>query len=264
MFKTWVMAVFLGASLTIAPSALADRQEQATAAYNYAQAVIKQYRSTNDDQTLFNADRIIERAWRELTFFYGLDNELARDLSLIRAKSATSRRDKSRVTGAWQTVLKLQPKNLPQARRMALNIQAANATARVGDIRSSRQYFAAARTYAFSPDRDTKQLQLQLRIQELKALGAQMEWRRLRDNLLDMRIFSEGFSLWTIPRLEALVSEAEIRYSLEPESEEKRSNLRDLKTKIELMMKGMGHILTPRYVNRVRDFYYAIEDSYDL
>ena len=123
---------------------------------------------------------------------------------------------------------------------------------------------SAARTYAFAQDRDTKMLQLQLRIQELRALGGQMEWRPLRDSLLDMRTFSEGFSMWTIPRLDALVSEAELRFELQPEGDEKRTELSDLKSKIELMMKGMGNRLTPQFVNRVRSFYYTIEDAYNL
>lgn len=257
--------IALMACIILMPSVVsADQQERATAAFKYASAVVKQYNNTNDEQTLFNADRIIERAWLDLKYYYGIESELARDLALIRAKSATSRADKRRVTRAWQIALKLQPGNLPIARRLTLNIQAANATARVGDVTASSQYFAAARTYAFSPDRSTKVLQLNLRIQELRALGEQMEWRRLRDNLLDMRLFSEGFSLWTIPRLEALVSEAELRLALQPEGEEKRNALSDLKTKIQLMMKGMGQLLAPTYVNRVRNFYYAIEDGYDL
>ncbi len=271
--KAWEDYVVTKAGIIIALTACitfmspilhADQQERATAAFKYATAIVKQYGNTNDEQTLFNADRIIERAWLDLRYYYGTESELARDLALIRARSATSRADKRRVTKAWQTALRLQPRNLPRARRLALNIQAANATARVGDVRASSQYFAAARTYAFSPDRSTKILQLELRIQELRALGGQMEWRRLRDNLLDMRLFSEGFSLWTIPRLNALVSEAELRLTLQPEGEEKRNALSDLKTKIQLMMKGMGQLLTPTYVNRVRDFYYAIEDGYDL
>lgn len=262
--KRLLASVVLIFALLATPAAVADRQERATAAFNYAKAVIKQYGGTNDETTLAIADRTIERAWRELTHYYGVKNELASKLALMRARSATGRKDKARVAKAWQIALELQPASLTVRQRMALNIQAANATADIGDVTASTQYFAAARTYAFAADKEAKILQLHLRIQELRSLGDQMAWRRLRDNLLDMRTFSEGFAMWTIPRLEALVSEAEIRLQLEPETDEKRGTLGDLKSKIELMMKGMGHVLTPPYVNRVRDFYYAIEDNYDL
>ncbi len=246
------------------PGAFADRLERAAAALDYASRITLEYRNSNDNKKLFNADRAIERAFTDLVYYHGVNNDLARDLALIRAKSATSRNDKSRVAQAWQLALKLQPNNLTMGRRLNLNIQAANATAKIGDIRAATQYFSAARTYAFAKDRDTKSLQLQLRLHELRALGQQMEWRRLRDNLLDMRRFSEGFSMWTLPRLDALISEAEIRILYEPEADEKRINLADLRSKIELMIKGMGNTLQPTQINRVRNLYYTLEDNYQL
>lgn len=260
--KLLVSAAVLMFSFTY--SASADRQERAQAALTHAANITQYYGATNDEKKLFDADRLIERAFSDLVYYHGTNNVVARELALLRAKSATSREDKSRVTAAWQLALELQPLNLPASRRLTLNIAAANATARVGDLRASTQYFAAARTYAFSKDRDTKVLQLNLRIQELRSLGQQMPWRQLRDNLLDMRRFSEGFSMWTLPRLDALISETEIRVLYEPEIDEKRTNLADLKSKIELMMKGMGHTLSPSYVNRVRSLYYNLEDTYHL
>lgn len=70
--------------------------------------------------------------------------------------------------------------------------------------------------------------------------------------------------MWTLPRLDALLSETEIRVLYEPEVDEKRVNLADLQSKIELMMKGMGHTLSPTYVDRVRELYYSLEDKYKL
>lgn len=257
------LAIFVTA--TIGQPAYADRkQKEAAKATAYAQAVLDQFGGTGDELTLFNADRVIERAWREYTHFHNMESEIGRELALLRAKSASARKEKKRVAEAWAVAIQLQPVNISLERRMALSIQAANALAASGDFAASRQYFSAARTYAFAQDRDTKMLQLQLRIQELRALGPQMEWRPLRDTLLDMRTFSEGFSMWTIPRLDALISEAELRLALQPESDEKRVELGELKSKIELMMKGMGNLLSPQFVNRVRSFYYTIEDVYDL
>ncbi|WP_262695131.1 hypothetical protein [Kordiimonas aquimaris] len=249
--------------LALSP-AHADRQKQAQKAFTDAQYIVTHYRDTLDNEKLFEADRLIESAWRDLKHFYGTTTALSSDLALIRARSASSRKDKARVTEAWQTALSLQPANLPAARRLSLNIAAANATGTAGDVQSSTRYFAAARTYAFSRDKDAKELQLRLRLQELKLVGASFPWRKLNDNLLDMRNFSEGFAMWTLPRLDALLGEAELRLSLEPEKDHKRNNLADLKAKIILLTKGMEGNIPPNYIERVRNFYYAIEDYYDL
>jgi len=252
--------ILLCSSLTVS----ADRQDRAEAAFQYASRITNAYQQINDNKKLFNADRSVETAFRELVYYYGTNNDLARDLALIRAKTATSRKDKSRVASAWNLALELQPSDLAEEKRLTLNIMAANATASVGDVKASTQYFAAARSYAFAKDRDARALQLQLRIQELRSLGQQITWRRLRDNLSDMRHFSEGFAMWTIPRLDALVSEAEIRFLYQPETQEKRTDLADLKSKIELMVKGMGHSLMPAHIDRVRTLYYSLEDNYQL
>lgn len=260
--RTFIVCIFL--SFFVLNPAQADRQKEAQKAFNNAQYVITQYRDTHDDKKLFKADRLIEKVWRDLKHYYGTTTELSPDLALIRARSASSRKDKERVTEAWETALSLQPADLPLARRLSLNIAAANATGSSGDVQSSTQYFAAARTYAFSRDKNAKELQLRLRLQELKLVGASFPWRRLNDSLLDMRNFSEGFAMWTLPRLEALLGEAELRLSLEPEAENKRINLAELKAKIILLTKGMDGNIPPQYIERVRNFYYAIEDNYDL
>lgn len=242
----------------------AGQEERAQAAFTYAKQVVEQYGGTTDNERLFDADRSIERAWRDLIYYYGMQNDLSRDLALVRARSATARLDKSRVSEAWQTALGLQPDNIGISSRLSLNIAAANATAKVGDFEAAQRYFAVARTYAFSRDKDAKALQLQLRIQELRSVGQGLEWRKLNDSLLDLRKFSEGFAMWTLPRLEALLGEAEIRLMLEPERDEKRATLADLKAKILLLTKGMEGQLPGSYVDRVRAYYYTIEDHYDL
>lgn len=261
-----VRHLFIAALITILSSlnGSADRQDTAEAALKYASRVTLAYQHVNDDKKLFDADRTVETAFRDLVYYYGTNSDLARDLALIRAKSATSRKDKSRVADAWSLALELQPADLAADKRLTLNLQAATATAIVGDTGASTQYFAAARTYAFAKDRDARALQLQLRIQELRSLAQQMTWRQLRDRLLDMRQFSEGFSMWTVPRLDALASEAEIRLLYQPEAEEKRITLADLKSKVDLMMKGMGHVLMPANIERIRTLYYSLEDNYQL
>lgn len=247
-----------------APSVSADQQARADAALQHASRVTIAYRQVNNSKKLFEADRIVEKAFRDLVYYYGVKSDLARDLALIRAKTASSRQDKSRVAEAWGLALELQPTDLTNDKRLALNLLAAEATAVVGEVNLSSQYFAAARSYAFANDRHAKILQLQLRIQELRSLGQQLPWRRLRDSLIDMQHFSEGFAMWTMPRLDALVSEAEIRLSYQPEIEAKRKSLAGLKSKIELMTKGMGNTIMPAQIDRVRELYYALEDRYQL
>ena len=242
----------------------ADRQQRAAETYLRVQKIISQYSSVKDEQVLFDADRIIESAWRDLVFYAGTQNIYSKGLALIRARSASSRKDKSRVAKAWQTALKLQPEDLPATERLTLNIAAANATGSVGDVQAASSYFAAARTYAFSRDKGAKELQLHLRLQELQLIGHEFPWRRLNDRLHDMRNFSEGFSMWTLPRLDALLGEAELRLKLEPEYTEKRQTLAELKAKIVLLTKGMDGKIPPSYIDRVRDFYYTLEDNYDL
>lgn len=259
-----LIAMLLLTGLLVGGPASADRVERAKEAYRYAAQVVETFKGSNDLAAIGAADRNIERAWRELTYYYGLDNALVGDLALIRARAATVRRDKGRIAEAWQAALELQPRNMPRNRRLALTIQAANATGEIGDVEAASRHFSAARTYAFDPNKRDKLLELQLRLREMRLLGGEMEWRRLRDNLLDLRRFSEGFNMWSVARLDALLGEAEIRLMYEPEIEEKRNDLADLKAKIVLVMKGLEDSVPPTYVDRVRTFYYTIEDNYDL
>lgn len=261
-----IFTVIIGITLSLAAhtGARADLAQREMQTYLRVQQIINQFSNVNDQQVLFDADRIIESAWQDLVYYAGPQNVYSRDLALIRARSASSRKDKSRVAKAWEIALKLQPEDLPATERLTLNIAAANATGNVGDIQAASSYFAAARTYAFAHDKGVMELQLQLRLQELQLIGQEFPWRRLNDSLHDMRNFSEGFSMWTLPRLDALLGEAELRLALEPEHKEKRKTLADLKAKIVLLTKGMDGNIPPTYIERVRAFYYAIEDNYNL
>lgn len=260
MLRTFLALSFIFTAWSVS----ADEAEKSKKAAISAVSIITQFAGTNDNRKLASADATIEKTWQDYARYFPLEGSVGQQLALIRARSASSAKDKKRVAEAWDTALKLQPTSLSDNLRLAFTIQAAHATANVGDYSAARRYFAAAQTYAFAQDRDTKALQLNLKINELRALGPQMEWRRLRDNLTDMRIFSQGFSLWTVERLDALVSEAELRLALQPESDDKRRDLGELKSKIELTMKNTSNMLTAPFVNRVRNFYYAIEDYYDL
>ena len=260
-----MLRTFLALSLVVSSwTVTADDTKKALEASTHALNIVAEYSNVSDRSELAAADASIEKAWQNFSRYFPIDGAVGQQLALIRARAASTSKNKKRVAQAWDTALELQPANLPNPIRLSFTVQAANATATAGDYRAAQRYFAAAQTYAFALDRDNRALQLNLKINELRALGPQMGWRRLRDNLADMRIFSEGFALWTIERLDALVSEGELRLALQPESEDKRTDLGELKSKIELTMKNTSNLLAAPFINRVRNFYYAIEDHYGL
>ena len=258
-----ILALSLAASCTV--SAHADRSnERAAVALATAKAVVARYEHVNDVERLARAEATIERAWDDLSYYHGSDPTISPSLAIIRARAATKNGGKTRIIEAWDTALRLQPATMQPRQWLSLNVAAAHATASVGEAILSSRYFAAARNFAFLADREAFALQLRLRIQELVALGGQLPWRNMRDKILDMRRFSEGFTIWNNPRLEALLSEAELRIQYEPESDAKRLELSNLKAQILLAEKGMSEGVRPRYIDRIRSFYYSIEDRYAL
>lgn len=238
--------------------------ERAAVALATAKAVVARYEYVNDVERLARAEATIERAWDDLAYYHGSDPSISPSLAVIRARAATKNGGKKRVVEAWDTALRLQPATMQPRQWLSLNVAAAHATASVGEAILSSRYFAAARNFAFIADRDAFALQLRLRIQELVAIGGQLPWRNMRDKILDMRRFSKGFTIWNNPRLEALLSEAELRIQYEPETDEKRLELSNLKAKILLAEKGMSESVRPQYIDRIRAFYYAVEDLYAL
>lgn len=241
----------------------ADDEERAAIAWQNAEAVVAEFAYVQDEETLRRRYRDIERVWQDLNRYHQDVAVFTPQFSLIRARAASAAHDKGRAVSLWQEAISANQAVGP-AMIMSLNIEAAHGVAAVGAYDMSAQFFAAARAYAFIRGEQQESTRLQIRVQELQVLGANMNWRDLNDALLDLRDYSATFPMWTLPRLEALLSEAEIRLNVEPESKEKRAELSELKAQIVLMQKGINRDLPATFISRIRSLFYALEDNYQL
>lgn len=262
-FSRSIGVVLLAAAFSF-PSFANAKEKRAAAALARAQNIVAQFQTTNDLDILSRSESAIEYAWDDLAYYHRNGTSITPALALIRAKATSKSKSRARIVEAWNTALRLQPENTPSAKWLSMNVAAGHATASVGETKLSSRYFAAARNYAFRLDRDSIALQLRLRIQELTVNGGKLPWRQMNDKILDMRRYSEGFTIWNEPRLEALLSEGELRIAHEPETDEKRLQLSNIKAHVKLAEKGLSENMRPRYINRIRAFYYALEDGYAL
>jgi len=257
-----IVAVLLGVSFS---TLAATPEEKKAEALQEASGLVSEYGGTRDPATLQKLDGYIQRTWERFTSFYGTKNELASEFALLRARSTSAAKRKSTVAENWKLAIRLLPISTSGSKRLNYYTQAANAATEVKDFRAAEQFFAAARNFAVVRGENADKARLYMRIHELKTTGEGMEWRRLNDSLLDMRKYSEGFVLWSIPRLDALLGEAEIRFSMQPnKGDEKRKMLGDLKAQILLAQKGMNGAVPPMHVERIRTLFYALEDHLDL
>ncbi len=254
-----VMLAFHSASFAATPE-----EKKAEVLLN-AQALVEKFGGSRDPASLKRINSQIEHSWENYTKLYGTRNPLAIKLALLRARSATAAKQKKRVAANWRTAIKLLPVRTKGAQRLIYYTQAANASADVRDYKAAEQFFAAAQIFAVVRGSNADKSRLYLRLQELKTAGDGMEWRRLNDSLLDMRKFSENFVMWSIPRLDALLGEAEIRLVRQPnDDKDKRMMLGDLKARIQLVQKGMNGSVPPIQVDRIRTLFYALEDNFGL
>lgn len=258
------IAIVFAAMLVLACGAqAATDEERAALAWQNAEAVVAEFAYVQDEEILRKRYRDIEKVWQDVTRYHQDVSVFVPQFSLIRARAAAAAHDKRRVVGLWQEAIAANQAIAP-ASVMGLNVEAAHAAASVGEYEVSAQYFAAARAYAFIRGDQQEITRLQLRVQELQVLGSSMNWRDLNDALFDLRDYSQTFPMWTLPRLEALLSEAEIRLNVQPETEEKRAELSELKAQIILMQKGISRDLPATFTSRIRTFFYALEDNYNL
>jgi len=243
----------------------ASPEEKKAEVLHQARELVKHYGGMSDPDTLARMNRQIERTWQNFTQLFGTDSKLATKFAYIRAKSATAAKQQGAVSNSWRQAIKLLPASSSGSLRLAYYTQAANASATVKDFDSASQFFAAARVFASVRGKGADQAKLYLKIQELKISGEGMEWRRLNDSLLDMRKYAENFVSWSIPHLDALLGETEVRLLVQPEGAgEKRAVLGALKAKIILVQKGMNGAIPPMQIDRIRALFYALEDNYDL
>ena len=263
MLKKIVIAAFLfGATTGLHAATPAEEKAEAL---KEASALLEKYGGVGDPATLQKLDSYIERTWNKYTNFYGTNSPIASEFALLRARSASAAKRRKAVAANWRQAIELLPITTSGARRLNYYTQAANAATAVEDFRSAEQFYAAARAFAVVREGNVDRTRLYLRLQELKTTGSAMEWRRLNDSLLDLRKYSEAFVMWSIPRLDALLGEAEIRLTMQPDhDDDKRLMLGDLKAKILLVQKGMNGSVPPQQIERIRTLFYALEDHFDL
>jgi len=263
MLKYIAIAAMLFGS-TMALSA-ASPEEKKAESHRLASELVANYGGSAEPAVLQKLDGYIERTWATYINYFGTGDALAVKLAFLRARSASAAKRKKGVSAIWRQAIKLLPASTSGSRRLGYYAQAANASSAVKEFRAAEQFFAAARVFASSRGENADKARLYMRLQELKTTAEGMEWRRLNDSLLDMRKYSEGFVSWSIPRLDALLGEAEIRLSMQPnQGSEKRETLGDLKAKIVLVQKGMNGAVPPMHVDRIRTLFYALEDYFDL
>jgi len=266
MIKYGILVLALAVYIISPPAFAASDKEKAAAVLTQTTALLKQYSSLHDPALLQKLDREIENTWAQFTYYYGTKHLLSDDLALLRARSASAAKRGKVVADHWRQAIKLLPYKTAGSRRLGLYAEAANASTAVEDFRAAEQFFAAARSLASVRGENADKAALYLRLHELKTTGQAMEWRQLNDNLLDMRKYSEAFVMWSIPRLDALLAEAEIRLEMQPNDNDKKKRiiLGDLKAQIELAQKGMNGSLPPMHKARIRALFYALEDNFQL
>jgi hypothetical protein len=263
MVKRLLLAVMLAVFVPHVASAKTDEEKIAEIAQTALQ-VVERYKEVRDENALKEAYDTIARNWPEFLNQFGEDHRMAEQYSLIYARAATAARDRKQAVAAWRYAVRLVGPDKTSHYRLNLNIEAAQAAAAVGDYTTAQQFFAAARAYAFTRGNNTEQARLFMRLQELADVGGAMGWRNLKDALYDMQKFAATFPMWSLPRLEAVVAEAELRVRFQPESREKRLDLSRLQAEVDLMAEGMGDAVPGAYVSRIRALNYALEDGYNL
>ncbi|MBV1900732.1 MAG: hypothetical protein KUG56_03565, partial [Kordiimonadaceae bacterium] len=207
-------------------------------------------KATQED--LRKAEGKVEDTWNDLVKYMGVSHPLAKRLSLIRARTLTAAGRDKKIVSAWKDALRRLPKKLPRSRRINLYTEAANAAAVAGDFRAAESFYGVARSLAVMRSRNKEKAQLYMRLHELRSTGVGMEWRPLRDALSDLRKASEHFALWSIPRVDALLGEAEIRVAYQPNMKEKRTDLGELKAQLILAQKGMEEGMPEKQLKRMR------------
>ena len=238
--------------------------EKSVVALNAATELIVKHASENNPETLKKLSSEIERTWAEFGKYYPEDHILVARFSLLRARSLYAAGKLQKAVAAWQFALQSQPPTTEPSIRIQLLTEAASATSDAGSYEKAAEYFAASRALAAQRGKEVAHSQLYLRLKELSTIGQALEWRRLNDALLDLRKFSQQFVIWSSPRMDALLGEAELRFRLQPNTEEKRLDLAALKAQIELAQKGLGDNIGPMQLERLRTLFYALEDHWQL
>ncbi|MEX0299950.1 MAG: hypothetical protein AB3N28_12840 [Kordiimonas sp.] len=267
--KSLMIGAMVGVTVIATVPALSDVRsdlKKSAAALQKASFVLTSYRQGQVEPTqLAKAEDTIEKTWQEFAKTLGTKHPFAKDLAFIRARSVTAAKSRKKIVPAWKDALKQIPRQASKANRINLYMEAGYAAAVAKNYQVAEQYFGYARSLAVAEGGDKDRVQLYLRLNELKTTGEGMEWRPLRDALSDFRKASEAaFNLWTVPRLDALIGEAEIRVSHQPQDDDKRTDLAELKARILLAEKNINDDIPPSQLKRLRSLMYILEDYWQL
>lgn len=265
MLKLSLKSLLLASFIAVPAVAEVDLKKQAAAMQKAAYVLTNFKQRQTDKRALAKAEGKIEQAWREFVAHLGTKHAFAKDLAFIHARSVTAAKSKKKIIPAWKAALKQIPRKATRATRINLYMEAGYAAAVADRYDAAEQYFGYARSLAVAQEgADKERAQLYMRLNELKTTGRGMEWRPLRDALSDFRKASEFFNMWSVPRLDALIGEAEIRVAFQPNYEEKRTDLAELKAKIILMQKNLDTDIPPDQLKRLRNLMYVLEDHWQL
>lgn len=267
--KNLLLSALIAMAFVYGEPAFSDVQsdlKKSAAVLQKAAFVLTNYKQGQVDQrTLARAEKDIEKTWRGVNQTLGSNHVFAKDLAFIRARAVTAAKSRKKIVPAWKDALAKISWKASNPTRINLYMEAGYAAASAKDYRVAEQYFGYARSLAAAEGGDKERVQLYLRMNELKTTGVGMEWRPLRDALFDLRQASEAaFNLWTVPRLDALLGEVEIRVSHQPENPEKRTDLAQLKAKIILAQKNLDNDIPPTQLKRLRSLMYILEDYWKL
>lgn len=267
MFRTALKYMLLTAFISSPSFAEFDKGKlkKQAAAMQEAAFVLTNFRQGQVEQAkLARAESKIEKTWQDFTKVLSANHPFTKDLAFIRARSATAAKKRKKIVPAWKDALKQIPANTSRAARVNLYMEAGYAAAVAKDFQVAEQYFGYARSLAVQ-EGDKERVQLYLRLNELKTTGEGMEWRPLRDALSDFRKASEAaFNLWTVPRLDALIGEAEVRVAYQPQDDDKRTDLAELKARIVLAQKNLNDDIPAAQLKRLRSLMYLLEDHWQL
>ncbi len=226
--------------------------------------LLSQYNNKTTTEALAAADHEIERVWRILEKSPPINASVQADFALLRARSATAKKDRSRIVSAWDKAFQAKVFSLTSKQLLSMNVEAASAAAIAKDYAAVSRFFAAARAYVMDEGDKADTVRLNLHLQELRLIAPTMQWRALKDALSDVRQFASFASAWSLPKLNLLVSESELRLAYQPETKEKREDLAALKAEIDLIIKGTQANGQSPMKGRVRSLFYALEDIYSL
>lgn len=267
MLKAWigyaaVISIVAGSMSSIAVEN--DLKKSAATLHQVAFVMANYSRGNATRADLRKAEGKVEQTWEDFVKYLGATHPLAKQLSLVRARTLTAAGRKKKIVPAWKGALQRLPISLAKARRVNLYTEAANAAAMAGDFNAAESFYGVARSLAVMGSKNKEKAQLYMRLHELKATGVGMQWRPLRDALSDLRKVSEHFVLWSVPRVDAILGEAEIRVALQPNRKEKRTDLGELKAQLILAQKGMDNGMPAQQLKRMRSLFYVLEDHWHL